>query len=246
MSDSEATLHKEQLIYKHLGTIAYTEALQLQEKLLGTLVEAKLARRRGENVAQMPHYLLFCYHLPVITLGKSAEQRHLLSNPSRLKAAGIECYASSRGGDITYHGPGQLVVYPILDLERVCKDIHRYMRQLEEVVIATLEEYGLHGHRIEGLTGVWLKSKAGTAEKIAALGVRCSHWISMHGLAFNLCTNLSHFSHIVPCGITNKGVTSLEKALKKPNLNLQAVEDKLLRHFVMQFGFVPFSELNKK
>lgn len=229
----------------HLGTLSYPEAWRYQESLLKQLVQAKLARRRGHTAPILPHYLLFCYHPPVITLGKSADNRHLLSSSTQLQQAGIHYYQTNRGGDITYHGPGQLVVYPILDLECFYKDIHRYMRSLEEVVIATLSEYGVQGTRISGLTGVWVPNADGIPQKIAAIGVRCSHWVSMHGLAFNLQVNLTHFKHIIPCGISDKAVTSLHKVLDRPSIPLQEAEDRLLYHFRAQFQVIPFSYLKR-
>ena len=238
MSSVEQTV-----VFEHLGTIAYELALRRQEQLLSEIVAAKLTRPKSKATIHPPHRLLFCYHPPVITLGRRTERQHLLSNKTILKKAGITLYESSRGGDITYHGPGQLVVYPILDLELVCKDVGHYMRGLEEVVIATLAEYGVKAFRIEKLTGVWVREGSQAPEKIAALGLRCSHWVSMHGLALNLESDLSHFKHIVPCGIADKGVTSLQKVLKTSYINLREVEDHLLRHFVLHFGLVPCSYL---
>ena len=233
------------LAFEQLGTMTYEQVFRRQEQLLSTIVAAKLARRKGNIVPYPPHWLLFCYHPPVVTLGNRAEKQHLISTPEELTTAGITLYETNRGGDITYHGPGQLVVYPILDLELVCKDVGRYMRGLEEVAIRTLAEYGVRGQRIEKLTGVWVQRDNQAPEKIAAIGLRCTHWVSMHGLAFNLQTNLSHFEHIVPCGITDKSVTSLHKILNTEQIDLRKVEDTLLFHFAEHFRLTPFSYLKQ-
>ena len=239
---------RERVVFRHLGRIPYVEAWREQERLLLERVQLKLARRRGEQQKALPHCLLFCYHPPVITLSKRTDPSHLLSSEAELARVGIEAQATNRGGDITYHGPGQLVVYPIFDLECFGRDVHLYLRMLEEVVIDTLKEYGLEGERLEGLTGVWMPRSSSHGKeyaKIAAMGVRCSHWISMHGMAFNLEVELSHFDHIVPCGISGRPVTSLHELLGS-RINLQEVEDKLLAHLMRRFDIVPFCYLPKK
>ncbi|MCB0787369.1 MAG: lipoyl(octanoyl) transferase LipB, partial [Flavobacteriales bacterium] len=160
---------------------------------------------------------LFCEHPHVYTLGKSGDQKHLLMDKDRLAKQGVQFFPIDRGGDITYHGPGQLVGYPIVDLDHHFTDVHRFLRTLEEAIIGTLEAFGVKAGRIDGLTGVWLDADdAGKARKIAAFGIKASRWVTMHGFAFNVNTDLSYFDHIVPCGIPDKGVTSLSKELGVP------------------------------
>jgi lipoyl(octanoyl) transferase len=169
-------------------------------------------------------------HPPVFTIGKSGKMEHLLLNKKELEAKGISFYRTNRGGDITFHGPGQIVGYPILDLDNFFTDIHKYLRYLEEVIIRTLSSYGLQGARSVSETGVWLDLDTPFARKICAMGVRASRWVTMHGFALNVNTDLSYFDHIVPCGIQGKGVTSLAQELKK-SLDTQEVKDRLLTHF---------------
>ena len=233
-------MRKGHLVFRHLGMIAYQEAWDCQTEALDRLVKAKMDMKGSTMPA---HHLFFCYHFPVITFSKRHKKVHLLSSEERLKQAGIALSATNRGGDITYHGPGQLVAYPILDLEPLCKDIHQYLRRLEEAVINMLAEYGVHGERIEKCTGVWVHKGRSQPEKIAAFGVRCSHWVSMHGLALNLQPDLSHFAHIVPCGLQQMGVTSLQKELKTSQIDLQEAEDRLLFHLADQFDLTPLSYL---
>jgi lipoyl(octanoyl) transferase len=191
----------------------YQQAWDLQEELLRQNI---LCKTEGRPTT---HHLLFVEHPPVYTLGKSGKREHVLIGEEEMRERKIEFYQTNRGGDITYHGPGQLVGYPIFDLERFYTDIGRYLRELEEVIILTLADYGLKGERSKGETGVWLDPELpGRARKICAMGVRCSRWITMHGFALNVQTDLSYFGHIVPCGIVDKSVTSLEQELGcKPN-----------------------------
>ena len=181
--------------------------------------------------------LLFVEHPHVYTLGKSGNMENLLANEEQLKAIQAEFYPINRGGDITYHGPGQLVGYPILDLDHYFTDIHRYLRTLEEVIILVLAEYGLHAERSPGETGVWLDVGTPFARKICALGVRASRWVTMHGWAFNVNTDLRYFEYIIPCGITDKSVTSLDRELKR-SVSMDEVKEKVKRHFEAQFGAV--------
>ena len=182
-----------------------------------TLQEAdKSGPKIGNEEIFTPNYLLFCEHPHVYTLGKSGKEEHLLLTDERMDAIGAEYFASNRGGDITYHGPGQLVAYPILDLENFFTDIHRYMRSLEEIVIQTCSFLGVETGRVQGLTGVWVDPTGSHPRKICALGVKTSRWVSMHGLALNVNTDLNYFGHIVPCGISDKAVTSLQQELGKP------------------------------
>lgn len=219
------------------GLIAYKEAWDLQETLFKQKADTKFKNRELPPGQQetIPNHLIFCEHPHVYTLGKSGSENNLLINDEFLQRIGATYFPINRGGDITYHGPGQLVAYPILDLEQFYTDIHRYLRTLEEAVILTIAEYGLKGDRYEGFTGVWLDPEnPARARKICAMGVRCSRWITMHGLALNVNADLSYFNHIVPCGITDKQVTSIEKELGHP-VNMEEVQNKLKKHFVALF-----------
>jgi lipoyl(octanoyl) transferase len=200
--------------FRDLGLIGYEAASAEQERLFAEVVAAKLARRDQPGLPT-PNFLLFCQHPPVYTMGKSGKPEHLLLDDAGLAALGATYHRIHRGGDVTFHGPGQLVGYPIFDLENFFTDIHRYMRTLEEAVIRTCADYGLDAGRIPGLTGVWLGYREGDANprKICAMGVRASRWVTMHGFAFNVSTDLTYFDHIVPCGIADKAVTSLAREL---------------------------------
>jgi len=204
------------VIFKNLGIIKFKDAWSLQESLLKSIIDVKRENRNNpKNKKNTKSYLLFCEHPDVYTLGKSGNKDNLLLDEKSLKNEGIDFFKINRGGDITYHGPGQLVVYPIFDLDNFFTDIHKYLRFLEEVVVLVLKKYGLVGERLEGSTGVWLGVKDGVPRKICAMGVRASRWVTMHGLAFNVSVDLGRFGGIVPCGITDKSVTSLDVELKK-------------------------------
>lgn len=216
----------------HLGLKDYQEAWDYQEKLFKETVDQKIANRKlpVEEQQVTKNFLLFCEHPHVYTLGKSGDENHLLANEAFLKEKEASYYKINRGGDITYHGPGQIVGYPILDLDHFFTDIHKYLRLLEEAVILTLKEYGIAAGRIDGLTGVWLDwEDERKARKICALGVKSSRWVTMHGFAFNVNTNLEYFNYIVPCGIEDKAVTSLSKELGRV-MDMREVEDKLKGH----------------
>lgn len=192
----------------------YRQAWDLQEQLLQENLACKKMAVTDQSTAETKHHLLFVEHPPVYTLGKSGKEEHILITAEEREREGIEYFATNRGGDITFHGPGQIVGYPILDLEKFRTDIGFYLRNLEEVMIKVLAEYGLKGDRSPGETGVWLDpDKKGQERKICAMGVRCSRWITMHGFAFNVNTPLHYFDRIIPCGIRDKAVTSLEKEL---------------------------------
>ena len=229
------------LLVQRLGLVPYVPTWDLQEQLLAETLAIKAATRQAEAEGlpprPTPNHLLFCQHPPTYTLGKSGKPEHLLLDEAALVAHGATFHHINRGGDITFHGPGQLVAYPVLDLENFRADIHWYLRALEEAVMHTLREYGLRPGRIAGLTGVWLDWEAGAANprKICALGVRCSRWVTLHGLALNVNTDLSYFGHIVPCGITDKAVTSLQAELGYP-LDLEQVQESLLQHLRVQLG----------
>jgi lipoyl(octanoyl) transferase len=197
------------------GFIDYQEAWDLQEAILKLKVDTKLAERELpiEAKSVISNELIFCQHPHVYTLGKSGSLDNLLLNEEELNKAEATFYKINRGGDITYHGPGQLVAYPILDLEQFFTDIHKYLRFLEEAVINTIAHYGIKGGRYEGYTGVWIDADKDSARKICAMGVRCSRWITMHGLALNVNTNLAYFKNIVPCGIDDKDVTSIAREI---------------------------------
>jgi lipoyl(octanoyl) transferase len=219
-----------------LKLIEYKQAWDLQESLLNRIAAVKLSNRGlSEDSKEITeNFLLFCQHPHVYTLGKSGDESHLLLQESFLSTIGATYFKTNRGGDITYHGPGQLVGYPILDLENFYTDIHLYLRMLEEAIIKTCEGYGLVAGRIDGLTGVWINPTQEDARKICAMGVKASRWISMHGLALNVNTDLSYFSHIVPCGIATRGVTSLQQELGQ-KMDIQAVSNVVKSHLVDLF-----------
>jgi lipoyl(octanoyl) transferase len=224
------------VIFRDLGLIDYQKAWDLQEKFFNELVDTKLYNRTAGIQRQQNHYLLFCEHPHVFTLGRSGDEKNLIATESELAKLNATFYKNNRGGDITYHGPGQIVGYPILDLDFFFTDIHKYLRLLEEAVILTLQHYGIESGRIPGCTGVWIDyDKGSKARKICALGVRCSRWITMHGFAFNINTDLSYFGNIIPCGITDKSVTSLEKELGKKT-DIEEVKSILKNKIAELFG----------
>ncbi len=221
-----------------LGLIDYKQAWDYQEKLFNEIVSAKIANRNLPLNAQSVtnNYLIFCEHPHVYTLGKSGDEQHLLVNETQLKQEQATYYKINRGGDITYHGPGQLVGYPILDLDNFFTDIHKYLRFLEEIVIRTLLQYGLKAGRSVGETGVWLDADQPLkARKICAMGVRASRWVTMHGFALNVNTDLNYFNNIIPCGIPGKAVTSLEIELGL-RVNQEEVKQKVKHHFADLFN----------
>ena len=220
------------IISQNLGLIDYQTAWDYQEKLHAEIVAIKLENRNLllDNQVDTPNYILFCEHPHVYTLGKSGKPEHLLLDEKGLEKYDAKYYKINRGGDITYHGKGQLVGYPILDLENFFTDIHKYMRCLEEAVIRTCADFGIDAGRIEGLTGVWIDHiSLQKPRKICAMGVKASRWVTMHGFALNVNTDLSYFNHIIPCGIDDKAVTSMEKELGQI-LDFQVVSDKMLGH----------------
>ncbi|RYE56237.1 MAG: lipoyl(octanoyl) transferase LipB [Sphingobacteriales bacterium] len=216
------------------GLIDYQEAWDKQEALFNDTVARKTANRNNNLDEPTTNYLVFCEHPHVYTLGKSGNIENLLLNESGLEAQQATYYKINRGGDITYHGPGQLVGYPILDLDNFFTDIHLYLRTLEEAIILTLSDYGITGGRYPGYTGVWIEPDKPTARKICAMGVRCSRWVTMHGFALNVLNDLSYFKNIVPCGIDDKAVTSMEKELGfTPDMN--EVKDKVKKYLAQLF-----------
>ena len=199
--------------HRDLGTIHYKDAWDYQQQLLESIVETKVSNRQNGRTVSTSNYLLFCEHPAVYSIGKSGDPSNLLISEEEMKNNEIEFYKTNRGGDITFHGPGQIVGYPILDLENFTTDIHKYLRDIEEVVIDILKSFGITSSRYEGFTGVWIDADKETARKICAIGVRTSRWVTMHGFALNVNTDLSYFDNIVPCGIEDKAVTSMQKEL---------------------------------
>lgn len=218
-----------------LGETDYKETWDYQEKLFKETLDLKIKNRRGDLELPTPNYLLFTQHPHVYTLGKSGDIANLLLTEEQLQAKGAAFYKINRGGDITYHGPGQIVGYPILDLENFFTDIHKYLRLLEEAVILTLQEYGLKPMRSEGETGVWLDVGTPFARKICAMGVRASRWVTMHGFALNVNANMGYFDNIIPCGITGKAVASLHIELGVEYVDEEQVKQKLIKHFAALF-----------
>ena len=225
------------VIPKDLGLIDYQEAWSYQEKLFKTSIDLKIAKRKNESEEDTKNYLLLCEHPHVYTLGKSGSENNLLLNHLQLTQKDAKFYKINRGGDITYHGPGQLVVYPVFDLDHFFTDIHKYLRFLEEAVILTLKEYNVIADRVEGLTGVWIEGEdPDKARKVCAMGVKCSRWVTMHGIGFNINTDLNYFNNIVPCGIVDKKVTSLEKELGR-KIDMNEIKQKLMLHISNIFDF---------
>lgn len=224
------------VVFQDLGLIDYKEAWDYQEKRFNEILDVKKNNRKENRQDPTLSYLLFCEHPHVYTLGKSGDKNNLLVNEDYLKSRGATFYKINRGGDITYHGPGQIVGYPILDLDHFFTDIHKYLRYLEEAVILTLADYGIKSTRSDGETGVWLDVGSEHARKICALGVRSSRWVTMHGFAFNVNCDLSYFGNIIPCGIVDKSVTSMQKELGK-EVDMQEVQQKLKGHLKMLFDF---------
>ena len=218
-----------------LGLKDFKETWEYQETIFKAIVDLKIRNRREETQLETPNYFLFVEHPHVYTLGKSGDMANLLLSEKQLEAKGATFYKINRGGDITYHGPGQIVGYPILDLENFFTDIHKYLRFLEEVIILTLVEYGIESTRSEGETGVWLGVGTPFARKICAMGVRASRWVTMHGLALNVNVDLGYFDQIIPCGIKGKAVTSLQVELGVEKVNEEEVKNKILKHFATLF-----------
>ncbi len=228
-----------------LGLRDYLEVWELQELLFSEIVDLKIRSRREAVAIETPNHFLFVEHPHVYTLGKSGDLSNLLLNEEQLIKKGATFHKINRGGDITYHGPGQVVGYPILDLDNFFTDIHKYLRFLEEVIIMTLADYDLKAGRSEGETGVWLDVGTPFARKICALGVRASRWVTMHGFALNVNVDLGYFDNIIPCGIRGKAVTSLNVELGVENVNIDEVKEKILKYFAQLFyaSFYPASKL---
>lgn len=247
-------MEKQTIIFRDLGQMDYQSAWDYQEKLLqeNVKIKSEVRSKKLEVDSQQPsvsnglptshsplathHYLLFVEHPAVYTLGKSGNKENVLIGEEEMKQKKIQFFNTNRGGDITFHGPDQVVGYPILDLEKFYTDIGKYLRNLEEVIILTMAEYGIKGDRSSGETGVWIEPGVpGRERKICAIGVRCSRWITMHGFAFNVNTDLTYFNYIIPCGITNKQVTSLEKELGR-KIDMDEVKEKIRGNFGRVFN----------
>ena len=228
-------------VYCHyLGKIDYKKGWEYQEAFFNAAISRKKRIRTEGNGPLPENHLIFCEHPHVYTLGKSGDRENLLIDDHALKEKEAVFYKTNRGGDITYHGPGQLVVYPIFDLEQFFTDIHKYMRFLEESVIKTLEVYNIVAERSKGLTGVWIQPQKSQARKICAMGVKSSRWVTMHGIGFNINPNLSYFENIIPCGISDKNVTSLSKELGK-EITTNEVTPIFLEKMAEQFNFKPIT-----
>lgn len=225
-----------EVTYINKGLIDYKEAWDFQESLFKISVDSKIDARKNETIVTTENHLIFCEHPHVYTLGKSGAESNLLINPETLLEKGATFYKINRGGDITYHGPGQLVMYPIFDLDQFFTDIHKYMRYLEEAVILTLSEFGIKSERVPGATGVWLDVGTENERKICAMGVKSSRWVTMHGIALNVNPDLSYFNHIVPCGIVDKSVTSMQKELGK-EIAMDDVRESLRINMANVFDF---------
>ena len=236
LEEPSVTALKQVINFQDLGQIDYKSAWDYQEKLFSGIIERKMEHRANPDAEYTPqHYLLFCEHPHVYTLGKTGSMKNLLVNQDMLNEKHISFFKINRGGDITYHGPGQIVGYPILDLDYFFTDIGKYLRLLEESVILTLKAYGITAGRSKGETGVWLEPESPSrARKICAIGVRCSRWVTMHGFAFNINTDLEYFNLIIPCGISNKSVTSMKKELGGEQ-DMEEVKQKLRTHFLELF-----------
>ena len=225
------------VIFKDLGSIDYKDCWDYQTQLFDSIVKQKIYNRKNPDDKEVTeNYLLFCEHPHVFTLGKSGSEENLLIKGDQLVEKKASYYKINRGGDITYHGPGQLVVYPIFDLDHFFTDIHKYLRYLEEAVILTLQEYGIKGERVDGLTGVWIDGEMPSARKICAIGVKSSRWVTMHGIGFNVNSHLDYFNYIVPCGIDDKAVTSIKKELDQL-IDMQELKSKLKINLANIFNF---------
>jgi len=227
-------MKNKKVIFQDWGLLDYQVAWDKQESIFSKTVDSKTQNRNNNTEIPVPNHLIFVEHPHVYTLGKSGKPENLLLDVDGLKEKKASYYKINRGGDITYHGPGQLVGYPILDLDNFFTDIHLYLRTLEESIILTLADYGIASGRYEGFTGVWLDADNEKARKICALGVRCSRWVTMHGFAFNVNTDLNYFKNIIPCGIDDKDVTSMERELGY-KVDIEEVKLKLRQHIIDLF-----------
>ena len=228
-------MKNKKILVRDIGKLSFSDAWQYQEKIFKKIIDQKVQNRSLNEKIETKNILILTEHNHVYTIGKSGDISNLLINKEELIKREIEFYKINRGGDITYHGPGQIMGYPIFDLDNFFTDINLYLRKLEQVIINTLESYSLNGFTIKGETGVWVKDEDGLSKKICAFGIRASRWVTMHGLCLNVDPDLSFFDHIIPCGIQNKGITSL-KQLKKGDIDINEVKSRLVENFKLVFN----------
>ena len=228
-------MKNKKIILRDIGKSSFSDAWEYQEDIFKKIIDQKIKNRSNENKMETNNFLIITEHDPVYTIGKSGDISNLLLNDDEMKTQGIEFYKINRGGDITYHGPGQIMGYPIIDLDNFFTDINLYLRKLEEVIINTLKSYDLEGFTIKGETGVWVKDNNGLSKKVCAFGIRASRWVTMHGFSFNVNPELNYFKNIIPCGITDKGVTSVSQ-LKNRNIEMNEIKQILYKNFAESFN----------
>ena len=228
-------MKNKKIILRDIGKSSFSDAWEYQEDIFKKIIDQKIKNRSNENKMETNNFLIITEHNPVYTIGKSGNISNLLLNDDEMKTQGIEFYKINRGGDITYHGPGQIMGYPIIDLDNFFTDINLYLRKLEEVIINTLKSYDLEGFTIKGETGVWVKDNNGLSKKVCAFGIRASRWVTMHGFSFNVNPELNYFKNIIPCGITDKGVTSVSE-LKNRNIEMNEIKQILYKNFAESFN----------
>ena len=229
--------NSKKVIVRNLGFVDFEESFKIQKQIQNEIIDIKLNNRKNNLNLSTPNYLLFMEHNHVYTLGNSGDDKNLLFNEKELDKKGIKFIKTNRGGDITYHGPGQLVCYPIFDLENFYTDIHRYLRDLEEIIVGTLDHFGIVAFGNPNETGVWLDIGSKNERKICAMGIKVSRWVTMHGLALNVNTDLSYFEGIIPCGINNKGVTSINNELSQ-KVDLKKVREIMIKNFEKKFNVI--------
>ena len=228
-------MKNKKIILRDIGKSSFSDAWQYQEEIFKKTIDQKIENRSSESKIETDNFLIITEHNPVYTIGKSGDISNLLLNDNEMKTEGIEFYKINRGGDITYHGPGQIMGYPIIDLDNFFTDINLYLRKLEEVIINTLKSYDLRGFTIKGETGVWVKDNNGLSKKVCAFGIRASRWVTMHGFSFNVNPELNYFKNIIPCGIKDKGVTSVSE-LKNSNIEMNQIKKILYKNFAESFS----------
>ena len=228
-------MKNKKIILRDIGKSSFSDAWQYQEEIFKKTIDQKIENRSSESKIETDNFLIITEHNPVYTIGKSGDISNLLLNDDEMKTKGIEFHKINRGGDITYHGPGQIMGYPIIDLDNFFTDINLYLRKLEEVIINTLKSYDLIGFTIKGETGVWVKDNNGLSKKVCAFGIRASRWVTMHGFSFNVNPELNYFKNIIPCGIKDKGVTSVSE-LKKSNIEMNQIKQILYKNFAESFS----------
>ena len=228
-------MKNKKIILRDIGKSSFSDAWQYQEEIFKKTIDQKIENRSSESKIETDNFLIITEHNPVYTIGKSGDISNLLLNDNEMKTEGIEFYKINRGGDITYHGPGQIMGYPIIDLDNFFTDINLYLRKLEEVIINTLKSYDLKGFTIKGETGVWVKDNNGLSKKVCAFGIRASRWVTMHGFSFNINPELTYFKNIIPCGIKDKGVTSVSE-LKNSYIEMNQIKQILYKNFAKSFS----------